>query len=388
MAKITTNLFGELAIIPQPAETPVRETLEFLTDVMTSYNGKEKRLQLRSKPRQFFNYKIPVKAWNDPAIFNTAYGAIRKRWAVPIWTQGQFVGAVAQASNEILCNTEYFDLRPNSLAMLFEPCNRWQVVEIAEVLPDKIVLFQNPTTSFASAYLVPVRLGWVESNISKPTTGHNGTFEVTYEIEDNPFISTTPPAQYEGDDIYYEPGLLNGGKLSRSIEQRLETSDFSLGAVSRRTPWLNARYGTPYRVMTEGAQQAHEFRKFLFRRAGKFRQFWQPTFDVNLRIKNNALIASTLVVESDSYLAYAMNRTRVAFQTTAGAWHVRTISNPIQINADSLQLTLSSALNIHPNNIARTSFLGLNRFDADRIEINWGNNQTADAEVRILELRP
>ena len=46
MAKITTTLFGELAIIPFQAEAPISETLEFYTDVMLASDGTEKRLQL------------------------------------------------------------------------------------------------------------------------------------------------------------------------------------------------------------------------------------------------------------------------------------------------------------------------------------------------------
>ena len=66
MAKITTTLFGELAILPYQAEAPVKESLEFLTDVITAYDATEERLQLRSKPRQSFNYSIYSRATKLP----------------------------------------------------------------------------------------------------------------------------------------------------------------------------------------------------------------------------------------------------------------------------------------------------------------------------------
>lgn len=387
MAKITTSLFGELAIIPQPAETPVRETLEFLTDVMTSHNGSEERIPLRSKPRQFFNYKMPTQAWASAAAFNTLYGAVRQRWAVPIWTEAQYVGNVIQNAQTIACNTSLYDLRPNSLAMLFASCGEWQVIEIASVEENQITL-SSAVRSFVGSWLLPVRLGWIGGNASKPTSGHNGRVELTFEIDDNPSIVEAVPPQYSGNDIYYEPGLLSGGSLSRSIEKRLDVADFALGPVARRSPWLNSRFATPYRSLLEGPQEIRDFKRWLFRRAGKFRPFWQPTFEVNMRVKNTGVVASTLVIESDSYLAYVSNRTRIAIQTTAGAWHVRTVSNPVQINADSVQLTLSSALNVAASNIARVSFLGLNRLDADRIELNWNGNNVVETEIRILELNP
>lgn len=387
MAKITTNLFGELAILPHPSETPIKETLEFLTDVLPSHNGKEKRIQLRSKPRQTFGYKVPTQAWQMASSFNTGYAAIRDRWAVPVWTESQYVGSVIQDASAIECNTSIYDLRPDSLAMLFTACNGWQVIEIVSVEPGQINIAPG-VRNFAGAWLVPVRLGWIAGNINRPTNGHSGKTELTFEIDDNPLFVPEAPAQYDGFDIYYEPGLLSGASVSRSIEKSLDVTDYSLGPVSRRSPWLNSRFATPYRSLLEGMAQVHEYKNWLFRRAGKFRPFWFPTFEVNMRVKNAGNITSTLVIESDSYIAYAANRTRIAIQTTTGAWHIRTVSNPVQINADSVQLTLSSALNIHVNNVARVSFLGFNRLDADRIELNWNTNNVVEANVRILELNP
>jgi hypothetical protein len=385
MAKITTELFGELAILPQQAETPVRETLEFLTDLMESYNGTEQRLQLRSKARQTFAYTVPVQAWNMAAAFNTEYGAIRKRWAVPIWTEAQYVGTVAEDSPTISCNTSLYDFRDESLAMLYAGCNKWQVIEIASV-EEGLLNISSDITGIVGAWLLPVRLGWIANTIGKPTNGHNAKSKITFEIEDTGAILETIPSQYLSNDIYYEPGLLSGDDLGRTIEKRLDENDFDLGIVERRTPWVNTRFATPYRRIIEGAEAMREYKSFLYRRAGKFRSFWLPTFEVNMRVLNTGTIVSTLVLNSDSYIDYALVRTNLAIQTTDGNWLVRTVSNPVQINATSIQVTLSSALNINAEKIARVCYLGLNRLDADRIEINWLGNGVAETEVRIVEL--
>lgn len=387
MAKINTLLFGELALLPCPSEVPIRETLEFLTDVMISHNGTEKRISLRSKARQFFDYKIPTQAWDMAASFNTSYGAIRKRWAVPIWTESQYIGNVAENATSINCDTSVYDIRPDSLVMLFASSEIWQILEVSTI-SNGLININSQVKAIDGAWLIPVRLGWIGGNIEKPTNGHNGRTEITFEIEDNPFISTTVPEQYEGDDIYYEPGLLNGGNVSRSIEKRLDFADFALGPVARRSPWLYSRFVTPHRVVLEGPQNTRKFKEWIFRRAGKFRQFWQPTFEVNMRVKNTGVVASILVVESDSYLAYVSERTNVAIQTLNGAWFVRKLSNPIQLNENSIQLTLSSPLNVAASNIARVSFLGLNRLEGDRLEFNWLGNNVVECEVRILELKP
>ena len=385
MAKITTTLFGELAILPHPAEAPITETLEFLTDVMEAYNGNEERLQLRSKPRHSFKYTVPVQAWNMAAAFNTEAGAIRKRWAVPIWTEAQYVGSVAAAAASIACDTTIYDLRANSLALLFAGCESWQVVEIASITSDSIVP-ANEVSATSGAWLVPVRLGWIVGNVDKPTSGHNAKSNVTFQLEDSLSFVPPAPSQYLSQDIYYEPGLLAGDKISRTIEQRLDVIDYSLGPVARRSPWDYSRFGTPYRSMIEGPEEMRDFKEFLYRRAGKHRGFYMPTFENNLRLLNTGTIVSTLVVKSDSFIDYANLRTNIAIQRANGSWLARGISNPVQIDPERIQLTLSSPLNIAADSVTRISYLGFNRLDTDLIEISWRGNNVAESEFRILEL--
>lgn len=387
MAKVTTNLFGTLALLPQQAEAPVKETLSFLTDVLTSYNGKEQRLQLRSKARQSFSYTTPLQAWHTAAAFNTEYGAIRERWAIPIWTEGQYVGTVAQNASSISCDTSNFDFRNNSLAMLYAACGEWRIIEIASVETGQINIGNN-FAGIVGAWLLPVRVGRIAGSVDKPTNGHNGKTRVSFEVEDNLEFFASVPSQYLSNDIYYEPGLLNGASLGRSLEKREDINDFSLGPVEVRSPWLNSRFGTPYRQVLQGASEVRAFKEFIYRRAGKFRAFWMPSFEVNMRVKNVGNIASTLVIESDSYLDFAAVRTNIAIQTTAGVWLPRVVSNPVQINATSIQLTLSSPLNINAANVARVSYLGLYRLDTDRIELSWNGGGVAETEIRILELNP
>ena len=122
MAKINTTLFGELPFLPQVAEIPVTETLSFLTDSIIHYDGTEQNIQLRSKPRQKFEYSIPIKYKDNADLFNTLSGAIRKKWAVPNWTDLQPVGNINIDATNINCDTVNFDLRANSLAMIFDGC--------------------------------------------------------------------------------------------------------------------------------------------------------------------------------------------------------------------------------------------------------------------------
>lgn len=386
MAKISTVLYGELALLPYQPEVPVKETLEFLTDVITAYDASEKRSALRNKARQTFSYTTPIQAWRSAVTFNTEYGAIRKDWAIPIWTESQSVGNVSAGLNYITCNTTLYDLRNSSLAMLFNSCGVCQILEITTVDSDKINLSTN-TTLINNAWLIPVRKGFVDGDIQKPTNGANSKTTINFVIDDNPILSPSDPTQYLSDDIYYDLPLLNGGSLDTSLTQQQDINDWSLGPIARRTNWNKPQFGKPYRSILEGASAIRDYKNFLFRRAGRYRSFWFPTFENNLRLTSTGAITNLISFQSDSFIDYASLRTHIAIEAN-GVWYPRALSGITQATPDTVQATLSSAININANTITRISYLGLHRFDADRIELTWLGNNVVEANVQILELSP
>lgn len=386
MAKITTTLYGDLAIIPQVAEVPFVETLAFLTDSIESYNGVEQHIQVRGMPRQSFQYQIPFQAAADAGIFNTAWGALRKKWAVPAWGDAQYVGNVTAAANSCACDTVNYDLRAPGLAMFYTGCGQYKVVEITSK-SDISINFAAMGAAIKGAYLIPLRVGFIVGDVNRAITGHAGKVEINFQVDDLQLLTPAAPDQYLANDIYYTVGLLDGNSLSTSIKQRQDIIDFDLGVIDRRTPWTRAKYGRPFRTMMTTPAEIKAFKDFAYRRIGKVRPFWMPTFESNLRVKNTGTIVSTLVLSADSYIDYAAARVHIAVEAN-GVWYPRVISAPVPTGADTIQVTLSSPLNIPANTVKRASYLGLNRLDTDKFEINYSFPKTAECTVRILEVTP
>lgn len=386
MAKITTTLFGELAIIPFQAEAPISETLEFYTDVMLASDGTEKRLQLRTFPRQIFEYNIPLQATQIQESFNALYGAVRKKWAIPIWTEGQLVGDVVTGATSISCDTTLYDLRANSLAMLYSASGDWQIVEIS-TLDSISVTVSNTLQSMVSAYLIPVRVGWIVGSPTRKINGYNGSLSVVFQVDDNGAITETVPSQYLSNDIYYNAGLLMDGSTSRSIQMETETIDFELGKVEYRTTWTNSRSAGVHTFILEGASEVRAFKRFVARCAGKFRSFWMPSFESNLRVANTGTIGSTLTINRDGFADYTF-RKNITILDAQGARYNRVVSNPVNVIGNLLSLTLSTPLNIQAKNVSLVSYLGLYRFDSDKVEINWIGNNVASVSIPIVEITP
>lgn len=388
MAKISTTLFGEKAFLPYQAETPILERFEFLTDVIEHQDGTEQRIQTRQVARQFFEYTIPLQYWKKAAAFNTLYGALRKDWAVPVWSEGQFVGDITAAQTVISCDTLVHDLTASSLAMLFSADGSYEIVEIDTITNTDVTLLSGASARL-SAYLIPVKTAFIVGTATLSSSGREGSVKLTFQIENTTEITSAAPSQYLGDDIYYEPGILGDSKfIERVLEMRHDINDFDLGIVGRSTPWLNPRYSMPYRALMEGATEVRQYKEWVFRRAGKYRAFWLPTFENDLRHKSANLVTNILLVDSDSIVDYASNRVHIAVEDMAGNWYPRQVTEFQQTGSTTVQITLDSPLNIDASEIARISYLGLNRMDIERVELNWLGNSVVRSEVRIVELSP
>ena len=384
MAKIATTNFGTLALLPVVARVPLVESLSFLSDSIEHYDGTEQQIQLRSKARQQLRYELPVKSSNDPDAFNTIWGAIRDKWAVPVWCDAQYVGNVAANATSIVCDTVNYDLRANSLAMLFDGCGNWQILETTSITGTAIN-FSTLAKKFRGAMLIPVRIGFIIGDVGRPINGFTGKVTVNFQVDDTKEFTPDAPAQYLSNDIYYTPGLLEGDPVDTSIKKQQDLIDFDLGKIDRRSHWKTSKYGRNYRSIMVTPAERKAFKDFVYRRIGKVRPFWMPTFENNFRVRNTGTVVSTLVVNKDSFIDYAATRTHVAIEA-GGVWYPRVISNPTPIDSDTMQLTLSSALNIPANSISRVSYLTLHRLDTDSFEINYTGPKVAECAVRILEI--
>lgn len=386
MAKITTQLFGDLAFLPFQAEVPITEVIEFMTDVIVSHNGLEQNVKLRANPRHRVRYSIPEQPKNKQRSFNTQYAALTKQWAVPMWSEPQYIGAVVSGNLSISCVTDNYDYRNNSLAFLYESDTKFQVLEI-DTVSSGILNLLNTTDEFSNAWLMPMRRAFIDNGINKRTNGYNGSSEINYEIEDLITLPETVPTQFQGNDIYFDVVLTDDGYRQLSIESKLDIHDQELGLISRRAPWTHNRIGKSNHFILTSAQEMRSFKSWLMRRCGKLRPFWQPSFESDIRLKSTGTITNTIVAYLDDMQDWqSIIRPHIAIQLRDGSWLTRSVT-VILAGADAT-LTLDSNLNINSSLIEKICFLGLHRLDSDSIEINWIGNCVAKSSIRTIELLP
>lgn len=387
MSKVVTTLFGTVALLSLPVRAPMVESLAWLTDVHDSHNGTEDRLQLRAAPRRQVQYEIPQQAWERAHGFNTLRGALRQKWAVPMWSETQAVGAIANGATSVTCNTTIYDLRDESLVLLYQSNSVWQVVEVTGVSSGSIAISATSQT-FSNAMLIPLRIGYIRGDAELDGNGHNAVARILFDLDDNIEITSSAPAQYLGNDIYFDEVLMGGERYEVQLTSQQDFADYDLGKVDRRAPWTYARHVMQYQHLLTTPAEMFAFRQWLHRRAGKYRAFWAPTYEQDLRLTSTGTITTTIQFQRDSYDEWSSDRTHIAFEDNAGTWYARAVSNIVIVNPTTLQATLSSALNLPASRIKRISYLGLKRLSSDAVDLNWIGNGVCQASLSVTELSP
>lgn len=389
MAQITQLDDTILGLIPLQPKRPLVESLEWLTDITPSYNGGEEPNSMRTLARQAFRTEFTAQPDDSRDVFNTVYGGLVRQWAIPIWAQAQSVGSILAGTDVLALDTTFCDYRVDTPVFVTNGCGEWQYAYITAVNVDSIELDRDLDVMRA-AFAMPVRVGRIISTPSKQTRGYDTRWVIEYEVDDNVDYEPDAPTQFYDDDIYFDYNLLteSGGPVTQQFVTQRETFDFKTGIVEEFTPWTNNRTTQPYRILKTTQAEAWELRQFLYRRRGKWRPFWLPTFEADLRVTSTGALTTTLLVQLDSYLPWAEVRSNIAVKKTDGTWLARRITDAIVSAPGIAQLTLDASLAINASAIEFVSWLGRKRLDADKIEMQYIGNNHCTTSFPLIEIAP
>lgn len=400
--KIQTQ-YGEVHVLTNCPLLNSTERLEFKTEVHEAYDSSEDRYIQRDAPRQVlsFNYVNMQKAMGD--IFHMLYANLRNLWGIPLPQFRQLIPDLDESDYIPLSTAAHIaDLRVGFA--LIESAAGFQVVEITAVgryiitqeeirdpETDEILqaleteyqegfrLTENITVSNAS--IMPLRICIIDGDASINTGGFWSNSSVVFRViaEDSPEHSGDIPAQYQGEDIYFKPLLLDGSALEMTLTQHQKIVDADVGGFQQFTHWKKPRYLKPFKSVLKGWDLYSEYRRFLFRRMGRYQAFWMPLHEKHLNILNTANITTSLSTNT-KYLLEA-DRKHIAVKRKDGTWTAHEITAKT-----GGSLTVSPAINAHRNDIQAICYLGLHRLDADQIEFQFLGAQITQVTVPIVEL--
>ncbi len=292
-------------IWPFMPQTVHKETLEWMTDIIPSYNS-EQRIAIRTAPRQAFDYVFQL----DPHQFSRAK-AIATQWAhrtygIPVWSELVRVGEVGVGATEILMDTRFIDLRVGSMVIIWETDDHNIAAEVTEVLVDRIKLRQPMEVYFNVAYVAPMRFALTRNGMqfkrgARDTTISTSQFQVSDNIE---LVDDQVYPMYRGTMVLSNPSVLLED-LNERIYRSVDVFDNGSGPVvlESKNNWVNSAQGITIDV--DNREELWKARKWLHQLRGKQKSFWVPTWNRDMELLEDVpQLGTFLVVQNIGYSNY------------------------------------------------------------------------------------
>ena len=404
MEALTTSITGTRLVVfafePNWRDAPT-ESLEWMTDVIDSYNGSEQRLSLRQFPRRALKYLFTMETKNKVSTFESyMFGWQAKVFALPVWTDLKPLAAnVPVGSTTAAIYTAFQDYSVGGMLIFWRDYQTWEVLDI-DSLTASAITFKKPTTMpwRIGDRVAPARLARLGSTVqvSRPNASVAETtldwfYEVSGAICPNRLGNSTWP-QYQGLDVLT---LIPNGIDSEDVFScALETVDVGKGA------W--ATYGhtdcgvpitRPYRWLLKSRQEIANFLAFLETRRGRHIPFWMPSWSQDMEsIQVVGPSDTTLLIKNIAYtqiMKLHPNRRDLVFYFSDNSApmfrHITGCSDPSN-GTEVIAMDASLGKLVYPRDFRGISFLNYVRLDSDSVEITWISASSAEVTFRVREV--
>mgnify|MGYP001474544986 CR=1 FL=1 len=367
----------------------ITERLEWVTDVMESYDGSEQRRSIRLNPRQSLEFSMTAsgkeKRFFDSVMFGWGAGV----FVVPLWYDGGSLAAdLTAGAMTIAVDTDTRGYKVDGFAMLLgDDARTNEIVEIASLTSSQITLKRPTLATWPGGTAIfpalPARLqnqaspsrfsGDVSStrllfNIETPqqwATAHGLPTYRGYPVLTVPINWVTDP-QYGFDRRIFLADNVSGIRMY---------DDETGIALPRKT----ASYTLPDRATVE------TWRRFVHAMKGRWGAAWVHTASRDI-VLVAPLLSNALVFDCEWLglsLFIAGGRKDIRIKLGDGTILYRRIVYYETVDADTERITIDTApgIDIQPADVASISFMFLSRLDADAVELAWWTGSVAESVV-------
>lgn len=395
-SKLSVSGLRILAWWPRPNwDTPIIERWEWLTDVMTSRNGKEQRRKLRAKPRRQYDYSLVIKNNAERRLFeNLLFSWQSRLFGLPIWTDQEFTSVeIAQGTTTIPCTTFSRDYEEGGLVCLLRESD-FEIGTISTVGTDHVTINSPLQSSWpVGTKVAPMRTARLTDKQSfVRQTDSILTMAVQFKLDAPDFRSPAIEAvAYQGYAVLeVKPNWRE--EITSEFQRVVEAIDFLTGRVL-----VDDLSGIPtivnrYHFQAVSREAIHTLRAFIFARYGRLVPLWVPTFYEDIVVTRLISEASTAVfIEHQTYtrnISSSEQRRDIRILLTDGTIFYRRILTSTEEGSEE-RLVINSALGIlvNPEDIAQVCFMSLSRLEADAVEVRWETDSIAEITTSFRTIR-
>jgi hypothetical protein len=388
-----------IVLMPMAYEAPVKETLAFLTDIITALSGKEQRIALRKQPRQIFEVIYRLTTNERQRMQALIMDWTDNVFGFPVHEEALTLTAAVSAGATVypVTGADEVDLRVGGLAVVITDANTFDVITIDSLTATTITATDASLNAYPKDTLImPLRAATVLKSIAGARALNNlETFKIIFEVVDNDTGaltgSTAAYSTYNGRVLFDDCNVVSG-EMAEEYRRRIYRIDNKTGVVARSSTWDRNKRHHQKGFVLRSRLETLNFRRVLISLAGRQKAFYIPTFIEDLEVKANLTIGtSTMDIENIEYERFIQSREpKIIFRITFtdGTSLVRIVQSVANVDATTERLTLDTTwpANRTVAEISRVQFYELSRFGADNFVINHPRPGLASCQQPVVQV--
>ena len=362
------------------------ESLEFGTYIATTRSGLEQRSRVRRVPIQRMNATMSLRPDELAFADNLLNGWRGRNWAVPVWQEARDTGLLLEGDTVIQADTTNADFRVDGLAVIYINSRLFDVFQIESFTDNNLTITRGLSFGAATAKIMPVRVGIMEQDPTRVTSGVRGTLSSEVTVLSN--VALIPPAypQYKNADVYTMPvERVNNAGVTDVYTTRVDIIGTPSSAIRTVAPWGQIKKTRTFRITLDTPELLWQYRLWLHRRSGRLREFWIPSFESDFRVIGEGPLGNRLECQLDNYSGFNTGRMDIAIKLKSGAWEFFEVlsanDSPVSTILNLAETTLTTY-----EEIDFVSHFSLVRLNTDRVEIQWGTNFYATSTIPTIEV--
>ena len=397
---VTLGVSGSrIVLMPMEYEAPLRETLAFLTDIITALDGKEQRIALRKNPRQIFDVTYALDGNDRQRMQSLLMDWTGNVFGFPLWHEKLTLTTAVSAGATVysVANTADIDLRVGGLAIAFTDSNVFDVLTIASFTATTITATDPSVNAYpAGTTIMPVRAATILNAVSSAREANElEYFRITFEVTDNDTGALSGSAAaystYNSRVLFDDCNVVEG-QMTGEYRRRIYRIDNDTGKASRSTTWDRNKRSSDKGFVLRNRAEILAFRKAMLSINGRQTAFYIPTAIEDLTpVAQLTIGTNTMDIENIEYVRFVQSRapkTIFKITFTDGTSLVRIVQSAAQVTSTVERLTLDTTWPATRSvaEIVRVQFYELARFDADNVVLNYPRIGLADAQLPVVQV--
>lgn len=364
----------------------LKETLSFKTNIITSRNGTEQRIALRTSPRK--KYAMSFLADSDEEIQYWKYALASDLgsdlWQLPLWGEAEEITSPVQVGDTtVQANFSLMDDTLGAQFLLIHPDET--TLEVLFISGRTATTATRISGTFSDDFpmgslLVPVELGYTENNSSYSAFVVNAAKMSVVVTPTRHRVpggkGSAPITQYNGRNVLDQYPLNSGGKEVFS-HSRAKLDFGGVVQIESVQDYANITSARLYKSSTNSGRQW--WKSFLTSVNGPQKAFYCSTYRHDMTVTSQPAVGGTTFGVNSSSKAEGWDDTtshrHLAISTADGAVQYKEV-DPATTTDSSITITTGLVGGVAGSTILKVSFLELVRIGADNIDIEHKADNT------------